>query len=54
MIKVTFACGHKQTVPDTVKDAPCCQTCGERRVRAVTAPKPRIKFCEAAPVSLKE
>lgn len=54
MITVSFVCGHRQPVADTVKDAPVCRACGERRVRDVKAPKPRFQFCEAAPVTLKE
>ena len=54
MITVTFACGHRQGVPDAVKDPPYCKACGERRVQHVKAPKPRFQFLEAAPVALKE
>ena len=54
MITVTFVCGHRQAVAETVKDPPCCRECGERRVRNVQAPKPRFQFGEAAPVALKE
>lgn len=54
MIRVSFVCGHRLTVGDTVKDPPCCRECGERRVRDVNAPKPRFQFLDAAPVTLKE
>lgn len=54
MITVSFVCGHHQAVSDTVKDPPVCKDCGERRVRNVTAPKPRFQFLDAAPVALKE
>lgn len=53
MITVTFACGHQQAVAETITDPPICRQCGERRVGAVKAPKPKFSFLEAAPVALK-
>lgn len=54
MIRVTFACGHVLTVPETVKDAPACPECGERRVQRVKAPAPRFRHGDAVAVALKE
>lgn len=39
---VTFACGHKASLPSDVKDTPVCPTCQESRITRVDAPKPRF------------
>ena len=45
-IRVRFVCGHRVTVqPDAQLETVQCE-CGERRVRNVVAPKPRIRSTE--------
>lgn len=41
-IRLSFACGHAQTVSDT-EQVPICETCGERRVSRVTARAPKFR-----------
>lgn len=40
MIRVTFACGHLQSVPRNQTGALVCLVCGESRVSRAIAPAP--------------
>ena len=48
---LTWACGHRGTVKDSVTDAPIC-VCGERRIQRVTAPVPRFRGACRGPLAL--
>jgi DNA-directed RNA polymerase subunit RPC12/RpoP len=57
-ITLTFVCGHTLSIDDgkTLPDA-VCPSCGERRVRAVSAPKPTVRAvgCDVkSPLLVKE
>ena len=46
-ITVRFVCGHELGLEsDTAIESVQCAECGERRVRSVVAPKPRIRATE--------
>lgn len=50
LVRVTFICGHDTELgSDVAMSAVQCSTCGQRRVRAVSGPPPRIRAvdCEA-------
>ena len=49
-IVVTWQCGHQAALPPTIT-APACPECGNRRVRAVVAPPPRITATDCAATS---
>ena len=49
MIKVLFACGHRQEWQDG-ETTPVCKVCGERRIGRVTAPAPRFAGACQGPV----
>jgi len=43
-VTVTFACGHRKLLGSgTEMTSVRCETCGERRVRAVAAPPPVVR-----------
>jgi hypothetical protein len=45
-VTITFACGHQLTLESAGGAAPVCEQCGESRVQAVKAPKPKFHgFC---------
>lgn len=49
MIRVTFACGHRETVSDAGELVPVCATCGERRVSRTQAPAPTFRGAVRGP-----
>ena len=49
---VTFKCGHVVEMEDA-KDAPTCQTCGERQIANVKAPPPRFRGVGSGPLMVK-
>ena len=56
MILITFTCGHRLSL-EAIDEAPVCVVCGTRRVRAVSAPPPRIRIVDCAaesPLAVKE